>query len=217
MMIFFNRFFTKKNFSLALLVFCLTSISFAQSSKPDALALYRNGNYSEAVKVCEDELAADPNNMESYCVLCWALIANGQYREAEQMATAARKVNSRDVRLIESLGESKFYLGKNNEALNLFQRYVANASENADRLGRVYYLTGEIYIKQARYEHADISFSTAVRYEPARSYWWTRLGYSKEMASDWQNAVVAYDRALSLDPSQTDAARGKIRCQSRIN
>ncbi len=213
----FDRFCAKKIFSLALLFLTFTSISFAQNTKPDALALYRNGNYLESIKVCEDELAANPNNMESYCVLCWALIANGQYREAEQMATEARKINARDVRLIESLGEAKYYLGKNNEALNLFQRYVANASENADRLGRVYYLTGEIYIKQARYEHADISFSTAVRYEPAKSYWWTRLGYAKEMASDWQNAVIAYDRALSLDPSQNDAVRGKTRCQSRIN
>lgn len=212
----FDRFCAKKIFSLALLFLTFTSISFAQNTKPDALALYRNGNYLESIKVCEDELAANPNNMESYCVLCWALIANGQYREAEQMATEARKINARDVRLIESLGEAKYYLGKNKDAMNLFERYVATVQQNASRLGKVYWLMGEIYIRESKFEHADISLSMAVRIDTNRDDWWTRLGYAREQLGDFSSAISAYDRALALNSTLSDALNGKVRCQQHL-
>ena len=201
-----------------LLVFiAFASVSaFSQDSKPDALKLYNEGNYKESIEVCEDEISANPNNMDSYSVLCWALVANRQYNEAEQRAIEARKINSYDVRLIEVLGEAKYYLGKNNEALNMFQRYIANVPENGSRVGRVYFYMGEIYIRQARYEHADIAFTTAVRTEPLRDYWWARLGYSREMTGNWKSALSAYNQALSLNPTQYDATRGKARCQSKI-
>ena len=209
-----------KNLFRKIILFTLFSLSFtslfAQSAKPDALKLYNEGNYKEAVEVCEAELAENPANMDSYSVLCWSLIANRQYSEAEQKASDARKINPYDVRLIEVLGEAKYFLGKNNEALNMFQRYIANVPENAGRVGRVYYYMGEIYIKQARYEHADIAITTAVRTEPLRDYWWTRAGYAREMTKDWKNALVAYEKALALNPSQTEAARGKVRCQQNI-
>lgn len=191
--------------------------AFSQSAKPDALKLYREGSYKEAVAVCESEIAANPSNMDSYAVLCWSLVGNKQYREAEQRASDARKINSYDIRLIEVLGEAKYYLGKNNEALAMFQRYVANSSETAARLGTAYYYMGEIYIRQARYEHADISFSAAVRFEPSYSaHWWTRLGYAREMTGDWKNAIAAYDKALALNASHYDAVRGKSRCQGHL-
>ncbi|MCH5295248.1 MAG: tetratricopeptide repeat protein [Treponema sp.] len=205
----------RKCFAVALGI-VLAAAVYAQSERPDALKLYTSGNLKEAIAVCEQEIEANPNNMDSYAVLCWSLIANRQYSEAEQRATEARKINAYDVRLIEVLGEAKYFLGKNDEALNFFQRYIANVSESASRVGRVYYYMGEIYIKQARYEHADIAFSAATYTEPLREYWWTRLGYAREMLGDWGNAILAYDRALSLNSSQYDAARGKARCQTHL-
>jgi tetratricopeptide (TPR) repeat protein len=205
----------KKTAFSALMILCI-QLSFAQT-KPDALKLYREGNYKESIAVCEEEITSNPSNLDSHVVLCWALVANRQYKEAEQRATEARKLNSYDIRLIEVLGEAKYYLGKNNEALSMFQRYVANSSETAARLGTVYYYMGEIYIRQAKYEHADIAFTAAVRFEPTYSAnWWTRLGYAREMTNDWKNALTAYDKALSLSPAHYDASRGKTRCQSHI-
>ena len=52
---------------------------FAQSAaKQDALVLYHNGKYREAVQVCEEELKDNPNRVESYVVMCWALVKNKQ-------------------------------------------------------------------------------------------------------------------------------------------
>ncbi len=191
--------------------------SAGAQGKPDALKEWRNGNYSRAVEICESELDSNPHNMDSYVVMCWALVDNKQYAEAEKKATAARKINSNDVRIIEILGESKYYLDKNSEALSLFQSYIALTKENnASRLGKVYYMIGEIYIRQAKYEHADISLSMAVRMEPSMSSWWSRLGYAREMARDYTSAISAYDRALEQNSGLSDASRGKSRCQTHL-
>lgn len=206
----------KKILCFSMNIILSSAFLFSQTEKPDALKLYNDGKYKESIEVCQAELKNNPNNLDSYAVLCWSLVANKQYSEAEQQALAARKINPYDVRIMEILGEAKYFLGKNNEALNMFQTYIANVPENGSRFGRAYYLTGEIYIRQARYQHADIALTTAVRSEPLRDYWWTRLGYAREMAKDYQNAIAAYDKALSLNAAQTDASLGKARCQTHI-
>ncbi len=208
----------KRTFKIIALscLFIFSSFAFAQSGKPDALKLYQQGNYAQSIKVCESELLSNPNNLDSYAVMCWSLIENRQYAEAEQRASEARKINAYDVRIIEVLAEAKYYLGKNNEALNLFQTYVANVPENGSRYGKAYYYMGEIYIRQARFLHADIALTTAVRSEPLLDYWWTRLGYARENTKDYVSAIAAYDKALSLNSAQADAKAGKTRCQSHL-
>ena len=202
--------------ALLLAFLCMVAVPAQQAVQQDALKLYREKKYTDAIAVCEKELAANPNNMDSYSVLCWSLIATDRYLEAEQRATEARKLNSYDTRLMEALGEAKYFLGKNNEALSMFQRFIANASETSKDIGLVYYYMGEIYIRQSRFQHADIAFSAAVRSSPTRDYWWTRLGYAREKTGDYKSALTAYDKALSLNAAQYDAKRGKERCQEKL-
>ena len=186
------------------------------AQKRDALVLYQNGDYAAAIQICETEIARDRTRIESYVVLCWSLVRNRQYAEAEQRAADGLAVSPYDLRLIEILGEAKYYLGKNNGALEQFQRYVANAPESASRVGTAYYFMGEIYIRQARYQHADISLSAAVKKEPLLDRWWTRLGYAREMAGNYYEAAEAYDEALLLNAASSDAQSGKARVASRL-
>jgi tetratricopeptide (TPR) repeat protein len=183
----------------------------------DALKLYGQGRYAEAVATCEAELRGDPRNRDSYVVLCWSLVGNRQYAEAEQRATQARALNWYDHRIIEVLGEAKYYLGKNSEALSLFQEYIALVPLiTGARVNSSYYYMGEIYIRQERYQHADIALTTAVRFEPTRDTWWVRLGYAREMARSYTEALAAYDRALALNPASADAQRGRQRAIANI-
>ena len=186
------------------------------AQKRDALVLYQNGDYGAAIQICETEIARNPTRIESYVVLCWSLVRNRQYAEAEQRAADGLAVSPYDLRLIEILGEAKYYLGKNNGALEQFQRYVAAAPESGSRVGAAYYFMGEIYIRQARYQHADISLSAAVKKEPLLDRWWTRLGYAREMAGNYYEAAEAYDEALMLNAASSDAQSGKARVASRL-
>ena len=180
----------------------------------DALVLYQNGDYKAAIAVCEDEIRKNQGRVDSYVVLCWSLVKNKQYAEAEERAAEGLKTNPYDLRLIEIFGEAKYYLGKNNGALEQFQKYAASAPEGSSRLGTAFYFMGEIYIRQARYQHADIAFSAAVKKEPLIAFWWTRLGYAREMAGNYSESLSAYDEALLLDATSTDAKNGKARVSS---
>lgn len=190
---------------------------FAQTAaKQDALVLYHNGKYKESVQICEQEIKENPNRVESYVVMCWSLVKNKQYAEAEQRATDGLEISPYDLRLIEILGEARYYLGKNAGAMEEFQKYVAGAPESGSRVGSAYYYMGEIFIRQARYQHADIALSSAVKKEPLLDTWWVRLGYAREMAGNYYEAMNAYDEALRLNSSSLDASRGRERVSAKL-
>ena len=206
----------KKVFFAVIYLFCVAQIFSQATQQKDALVLYHNGKYAESVQVCEDELKENPNRIESYVVMCWSLVKNKQYAQAEERAQDGLKISSYDLRLIEILGEARYYLGKNEGAMEQFQKYVASAQDNGSRVGSAYYFMGEIFIRQGRYQHADISLSSAVKKEPLIDNWWIRLGYAREMAANYLEALEAYDEALRLNSSSVDASRGRDRVKDKI-
>lgn len=197
-----------------ILFFCISLASFAQT-KLDALVLYKAGQYLQAIEVCLTEIEETPHNIDSYVVLSWALVAAGQYNEANSWAEKGRAIARYDPRLIEIQAEALYYIGNNEQALRLFQDYITNAP-NGSRIASVYAFMGEIYLRQSKFRHADISFSTAVELEKSRADWWTRLGYAREMAQEYQASITAYDQALLLDSDLQDAKRGRTRVISRM-
>ena len=201
-------------FIAALLLIIAASVAFGQI-KPDALAEYRMGNYERAVQICQDEIAANAGNMDSYVVICWSLLRLGRYGEALRYARIARGLNRYDARVAEILGEIYYFQGNNNEALQYFQDYV-NLSPGGQRIENVYYYIGEIYIRMGKYRHADIALSTAVHWVPGNAAWWTRLAFARENAGDLTEAVAAYERALALNSQLPDARRGLERARQSL-
>lgn len=203
----------RNNLLLILLVFIISISAFGQDM-PDALVLYQDGDYEEAIKICENELELRPGNMDSFSVLGWSLIRLGRYKDALGSGRDGLKISRYDARIVEIVGESNFYLGKNLEALKWFEEYVA-LSPGGGRIDSVYYFMGELFIRMGEFNHADIAFTTAVYHSPNIARWWARLGYAREMAKDYNYSIEAYDKALELAPSFPDAKRGKERVEEQ--
>ena len=129
--------------------------------------------------------------------------------------TRAYETVRRDHRVMQSLGEASYFLGKNEAALSWFRLYVSTVPEGA-RVAQSYYLMGETYLRLERYEHADIAFAAALHHTPANARWWARLGYARERKSDWTWALAAYDEALRLNPRLQEAIDGKARVAARL-
>ncbi len=182
---------------------------------PDALAAYRNGNYQDSVSICQNELKANPQNMDSFVVLTWALLKLEKYQEALDYTNQALKVNPYDFRVIEAQAEAQYYLGKNIDALHNFEQYVVLAP-SGDRIERAYYFMGEIYLQLGEYNHADIALTTAVYHAPQIAAWWARLGYARYLEKDYPSALKAYNEALNQDPNNSDAQRGKQQVQQAM-
>jgi len=182
---------------------------------PDALNEYRQKNFERSVQICKDEITANPNNLESHVVICWSLIQLGRYDEALTYARTARSLSRYDPRVAEILGEIFYYKGDNNEALRYFQEYVSIAPSGS-RIEQGYFYIGDIFIRLGKYRHADIALSTAVHWMPSNATWWTKLGYAREYAGDYIQAVEAYEKALSLNSQLNDARRGLDRVRQTL-
>jgi tetratricopeptide (TPR) repeat protein len=184
-------------------------------ARPDAVMEYRNGNYERAVAICKDEIRSNSRNLDAHVVICWSLIRLNRYQEALEYARMGRGISRYDPRIIEILGEINYYEGRNPEALQYFQEYI-NLAPEGGRIETVYYFLGEIYIRLGRFRHADIALSTAVHWMPGNAAWWTRLAYARENAGELQEAVTAYERALSLNSQLADARRGLTRVRQAL-
>ena len=206
----------QKKWALLLIAGLSWSLCAQTAVKKDALQLYRERQYDAAITICEQEIKADPSNMDAYSVLIWSLLRQKRYLQAKERGLQARKENAYDIRIIEALGEAEYYLGKNDSALSYFERYVSSARESDGDYVLSYYYMGEIYIKQSKFQHADIALTTAVKNRPDRADYWTRLGYAREMCKEYASAIEAYDKALALNANQSDAKSGKERCQKHL-
>ncbi|MGL4982509.1 MAG: tetratricopeptide repeat protein [Treponemataceae bacterium] len=198
-----------------LLYLTLFLSSYAQSSL-ESTKLFSSGKFKDTVKQAKLEIEKSPQSLDSYVNLVWSLIENKQFLEARYWAFEGRKLSIYDHRLIESLGEIHYFLGSNNEALNYFQEYVSLVV-TGQKISKVYYFMGEIYIRQGRFQHADISLSLAVRYENLNDVWWARLGYAREMSKNYTQAGIAYETALKLNTENADAQYGRTRITGILN
>ena len=202
--------------------------STAPAQKADALLLYLQGRslddagktadaaalYTKSVAICDGELSADPKRMDAYAVKCWSLFRLGRHQEVIDVGGNALKIVF-DPRIVEVMGESYFFLGKNDLSIQYFTKYL-ESGKFPDRVSTAYFYLGEIYLRLGKWSHADIAYTTAVKREPSMARWWFRLGQVCEHLEDWRRAADSYSRALSLSPGMKDASEGLARVKPKI-
>jgi len=134
--------------------------------------------FANSLQAIEKLLATQPSNLDYINLQCWNLFRLERHNDV--VATAQKALRSaQDYRIIETLAESLYFLGRNEESLAYFTQYFQLASENDERMSSAYYYVGECYMRMKKYEHADIAFSTATSMEKNMYYWWYRLGASQ--------------------------------------
>ena len=202
-------------YSVACLLLLVVIASASAQVRPDALQLYRQGRYEEAVEVTLEELQDTPRNMNSYTVLGWSLLALGRYQDALNHSLQALDISRYDSRIIQIVGEAHFRLGNNLEALDYLEEYVAVAP-TGDLIDQVYFFMGEVFMRLGEFHNADMAFSTACYHNREDARWWSRLGYAREQAGDYPYAQEAYRQALTLNSSLTEARRGLDRIEDQL-
>jgi tetratricopeptide (TPR) repeat protein len=196
------------------LVFFFSFTVWAQNFT-DATDFYLKGDYEKAIAVAREEIDGGSEEIDSFVVLVWSLIDTGRIHEAFYWAQRGSRLDKYDVRLIESIGEIHYFLGNNDDALDFFRQYISLATIG-EKKPEVYYFMGEIYLRQQKFNHADIAFSRAVLFEPFDDTWWVKLGYAREMCGRYMNAVDAYEEALKINSNNSDAISGKKRAGDRV-
>ena len=180
----------------------------------EILKLTSAGKHDEARTKSLARISEVKDDIDAYVSLSWSLLALRRYKEAETWALRGYETR-KDPRLAQAIGEASYYLGKNEIALAMLQEYIATFPEGA-RAGFSFYLCGELYVRMAKFMHADIAFSAAVQHNPNNPSWWARLGWARENARKPLQALDAYEKALALNPNLPDAVEGKRRIQGRM-
>ncbi len=173
--------------------------------------------FMRSLAMTERLLATDSANPELQTLKTWNLFRLRRF--VDTVVYAQSVLNSRqDWRILETMAEALYFLGKNEEALTAFSRYFVQAPENDDRRSSAYYYVGEIYLRLKKYEHADIALSTAVALERNMYYWWYRLGVVKELLGQYRRAYEAYSQALELRSGFVPAkdARERVKAKSSL-
>jgi tetratricopeptide (TPR) repeat protein len=179
----------------------------------EILKLTTAGKHEEAAARAIARIAEIKDDIDAYVSLSWSLVALRRWKDAEAWATKGYAIR-KDPRLSQAIGEASYYLGRNEIALVMLQDYIASFPEG-QRAGLSFFLCGELYLRMARFMHADMAFSAAVTYNPNNPAWWARLGWARENAKKPLQALDAYEYALGLNPNLKDAQEGKARIKAR--
>jgi tetratricopeptide (TPR) repeat protein len=171
-----------------------------------------NIHYNEAVRQCLNEVSGAAASRTTYTVLTWTLLRQRKYAEVITWGERGLKLFPDEYRILETMGEAFFYLDDYTRSLSYMQRYT-NALPNGDRVSVAFFFAGEIYRLTQRYHHADIAYTTALRFEPNLALWWYRLGSVREEIGDKAPAIDAYRQALRLNPNYNEAKNGLARLQ----
>ena len=178
-------------------------------------------DYKKAIEICLQELTLNQTNIQklnSYAVCTWSLSRLKRYDDVVKYCKEALKI-APDNRIIETIGEAYFYLGKYSLALRNLEQYVD--SYQGYRLGDAYFLIGEIYELQKKYNKADVAYSMALKQSPRNVLWWFKLAKARENALDKESqvgkraALETYRQVARLSPSYP-GVQEKIRELQRL-
>lgn len=191
-------------------ILALLSVSVpAQQALPDALELFRSGNYTRAVEVTLLEIEAQPRRVDSYVVLGWSLLALGRNAQALAYAEEALRFNRTDQRLLNIAAEAALAEGRPLVALGHLETYVALWPDGA-YIADSHALVAEILEGFGELRNADTALSAALAYRQEVE-WWVGLGEIREELGQYARALDAFDAALALNPNSAAALDGRRR------
>ena len=169
-----------------------------------------NVHYNEAIRQSLETVNRNAATGETYTVITWTMRRQGRYAEVITWGDRGLRIFPNEHRIVQIMGEAYFYLNDFERSLSFMQRYT-NAMPQGERASVAYFFIGEIYRITRRFHHADIAYTTAVRFEPNLALWWYRLGSVREAVGDREPAREAYQQALRINPNHQASRNGIAR------
>ena len=174
-----------------------------------------NVYYNEAIRITQDEIARNTATANTYTVMTWAMRRQNRHADVMLWGERGLAVYPNEYSLIETMGQSLFFLGDHTRSLIYMRRYL-NLVPIGGQAPVAYFFKGEIYRIRGQFHKADIAYTAAVNLNPGLALWWFRLGSVREAVGDFPYAVEAFQQAVSLNPNQAGANEGLARSRQRL-
>ncbi len=174
-------------------------------------ARFHLAQYEEALAAYERAVTLDPGFLTAWENKGDSLSALGRYREA--LAAYEYVLHLAPERLSALAGTAGILslLGEHDRALSVYARHEALAPLEV----RSYITKGAELWSVRRYDEARVAFEAAVA-AGGDTPLWTNLGLALAKVKRREEALAAFDRALTLDPHYVDAAVQRARTLLRL-
>jgi len=167
-------------------------------------------HYNEVVRVGQSEISRNVATRDTYVLMTRALRRLNRHGEVISWGQQGLRVFPDEYRLLETMGQSYFFLGDFDQSLAHMERY-ANALPNGDRISLAYFFIAEIFRLTHKYHRADMAYTKALFFAPNMALWWYRLGSVRERVGDMEPAREAFRQALEISPNHAGARGGLAR------
>ena len=166
--------------------------------------------YNEVLRITQDEISRNAANRNTYVLLTRAMRRLGRHNEVISWGRQGLRIFPDEFRLMETMGQSFFFLGNFEQSLAYMERY-ANAMPDGDRISLAYFFIGEIFRLTNKFHRADMAYTKALYFAPGMALWWYRLGSVREQVGDTEPAMDAFRRALEVNPNHNGARNALAR------
>ena len=196
----------------------------------EALAFLQNEKPLEAARLCDQILAADPENIQAHFLLGNALRKQGKNSEAVESFQNALHFKHDSPEILNNLGNTLKDLMRYKEASSCFQkilsikpnyynallnygnllREVSNLTEAAacyhkaislqPQVPDAYNNLGRLLVEQRRYEQAAACFNKVLSLDPSNALTLVNLGIAYIKQGEYKNEIASLQKALSIQP-----------------
>lgn len=160
-----------------------------------------------AVENLEQEVAEEPDNVESQLALGYAYQQEGRYAEALERYEAVLSEDADNTGALYNKGIVLLETGKNTEAEAVLWDLLEIAPDHV--LGAK--TLGEYYVEKKHYKSALVALEPVIALQPEYSDLQYLAGYSCEMLKLTGQAVEYYRGAIKYNPDHVEAKDGLAR------
>jgi arylsulfatase A-like enzyme/tetratricopeptide (TPR) repeat protein len=166
-----------------------------------AHVLESTGRVGEAIDVLQEAVAQGQEATPIFGMLGWCLEKAGRAREAVAMLRIALDKEPGNIEAWNSLALAHAQLGERSEAQGALDKLLAiDASYASAHVNR-----GNLLLEEKKYSEAEQSFRRALERDDRMREAWNGLGVACAGAGRDSEAVIAWKRAVELNPTEFDA------------
>ena len=170
------------------------------------------GQVDEAVACFQRAIEIHPADASAHANLGVACLHQQHFEEAVAACRQALKIAPGLLMAQNALAHSLAYLGRLDEATEVFEMTAASHPENAQPLIEL----GTAYWRRKRFAAAITAYERAAVLMPRNLHVFLALGAMCNAAGQFQRAVEVFDRALQLSERKFTAHRGRVLALLRL-
>jgi len=195
-----------KIFKLLLLILFISfsHSAFSQTNKEKAEAKYRdgiklvdNGKYDEGIRLYQEALKFDPDNILYLYEIGYTYYAQGNYdKAADQFEELTDRSDTFD-QVYSMLGNSYDILGKSEKAMKTYDEGLKKFPKS----GSLYLEKANVFNAHKKYEEALKLYEKGIQVEPAfpSNYYWASIFYCSSDQKVW--GLIYGEIFMNLEPN----------------